>query len=80
MEALAFHERPDAIEHVQLEVVDVVHVADRLLQPLAPSPFQTATALDEARLQRLGMSESSLRELAASAERVRDDARKMLTP
>jgi HD-like signal output (HDOD) protein len=78
MEAVAFHERPDAIEHDRLEVVDVVHVADRLMQPWAPSPFQTPAALDEARLLRLGMSETSLRELARNAERVRDDARKML--
>jgi HD-like signal output (HDOD) protein len=80
MEAVAFHERPGAIEHDRLEVVDVVHAADRLLQPLAPSPFQATVPLDTARLVRLGMSEASLSELESSAESVLEEARRMLVP
>jgi HD-like signal output (HDOD) protein len=80
IEAVAFHERPDQIEHESVEVVDVVHVADRIMHELAPSPFQACAPLDEARLWELGMSESRLEALRQAAPRIRDDAQKMLAP
>jgi HD-like signal output (HDOD) protein len=78
MEAVAYHEHPERIEHDGLEVVDVVHLADRVMQPLAPSPFQAPATLDEARISRLGVSQARLTELKRTALRVCDDARKML--
>lgn len=80
IEAVAFHEHPERIEHESVEVVDVVHVADRIMSELAPSPFQASPALDASRLWRLGMSESRFEELAHAARRIRDDAQKMLAP
>lgn len=72
LEAVAFHERPEEIEHEQLAVVDVVHVADHLAAELAPSPFQNAQLeLDEQRLDRLGID-------AQRRQNLRQDARALL--
>lgn len=78
LEAVAFHEQPARIEHDTLEVVDVVHLADRIMQDITPSPFQVPAPLDSARLARLGVSEARLKDLAESAPRLRDEAREML--
>jgi HD-like signal output (HDOD) protein len=80
LEAVARHESPEAFEHEALELVDVVHMADRLLQVAAPSPFQPPGTLDEARLARLGVSPERLREFGQQALSVRDEARDMLRP
>jgi HD-like signal output (HDOD) protein len=79
LEAVAFHEQPQLIEHDTLEVVDVVHLADRIMQDIAPSPFQAPAPLDSARLARLGVSEARLKDLTESAQRLRDEAREMLS-
>ncbi len=72
LEPVAFHEHPERIEHEQADVVDVVHLADRLAAELAPSPFQPKPAeLDEQRLERLGID-------AASRQQLRRDAQELL--
>jgi HD-like signal output (HDOD) protein/ActR/RegA family two-component response regulator len=55
LEPVAFHEQPHHVEHDKVEVVDIVHLADRIAGELAPSPFQTAPApFDAERFARLG--------------------------
>lgn len=72
LEPVAFHEEPAAIEHAGLDVVDVVHIADRLAAELAPSPFQeTPPALDEQRLEQLGVG-------AERRDALRRDAQELL--
>ena len=72
LEPVAFHEYPEQLEHDALEVVDVVHLADRIAAELAPSPFQGAAApLDVDRLTRLGADGKRL-------EQLRNDARELL--
>jgi HD-like signal output (HDOD) protein len=78
IEAVAYHEHPDHLEHEGLEVVDLVHAADAVVSQLSPSPFQPPPSLDEARLARLGMSDQQLVELRAAASEVVAEARKML--
>jgi HD-like signal output (HDOD) protein len=78
MEAVAFHERPEQIEHTSLEVVDVVHLADRVVGELAPSPFQTTPPLDEARYAALGVTKSALDGLRETARNVLTEAKEML--
>ncbi|RYZ06122.1 MAG: HDOD domain-containing protein [Myxococcales bacterium] len=73
LEPVAFHENPEAIEHDSLEVVDVVHLADRLAAELAPSPFQASPPdLNLERLQQLGVD-------AARIDDFRTDAKSLLT-
>lgn len=72
LEPVAFHERPESIEHQSLEVTDIVHLADRLAAELAPSPFPPTTReLDVERLVRLGLEPERLAAL-------RDDAPALL--
>ena len=78
LEAVAFHEQPERIEHQSLEVVDVVHLADSVVSRLSPSPFQAAPVLDLARFERLGVGAVQLRELEASAAQALAEAREML--
>jgi HD-like signal output (HDOD) protein len=67
LEPVAFHEHPEQVEHEVLEVVDVVHLADRIAAELCPSPFQLAPApLDLDRLVRLGRAPSNSRNCAAT--------------
>jgi HD-like signal output (HDOD) protein len=80
MEAVAFHEQPERIEHDRLEVVDVVNLADALVSRLAPSPFQEPPCLDTARFERLGLTPCALAELEGSAGQVLQEAREMLAP
>lgn len=80
LEAVAFHERPESIEHEHLEVVDVVNLADALVSRVAPSPFQEPPGLDTARLERLGMTPVALAELELSVGQVLQEAREMLAP
>jgi HD-like signal output (HDOD) protein len=80
IEAVAFHEHPERIEHDGLEVVDVVHVCDAVVSALAPSPFQAPPVLDLERLSRLSVSSAKLEEQRAQAQELLAEARKMLTP
>jgi HD-like signal output (HDOD) protein len=79
IEAVAFHEQPQAIEHDGLEVVDVVHLTDWVTSQLAPSPFQAPPALDLERFARLGVTPEMLDEQRASARQVLAEARELLT-
>jgi len=72
LEPVAFHERPEQVEHQALEVVDVVHLAHQLAAELAPCPFQPPpTPLDVTRLERLGAASERV-------DRFRADAREIL--
>ncbi len=73
LEPVAFHEQPERVEHETLEVVDVVHLCDRIAAELCPSPFQpTPAPVDIDRLVRLGID-------AKQVESLRADARQQLT-
>jgi HD-like signal output (HDOD) protein len=79
LEPVAFHEQPELVEHDNLDVLDVVHLADRIASELAPSPFQRAPSeLDLERLQRLGASGEQVQALRAEAPRLLGQARELL--
>jgi HD-like signal output (HDOD) protein len=79
LEPVAFHEHPEALEHETLEVVDVVHLADRVAAELIPSPFQRSREpLDLARLERLGIDGGRLDTLRADAKTLLTQARELL--
>lgn len=78
LEAVAFHEHPERVEHSTLEVVDVVHACDAFVSRLSPSPFQPPPTLDLARLERLGVSATRAAELEAQADAVLREAKEML--
>lgn len=80
LEAVAFHEHPERVEHQALEVVDVVNLADALVSRLAPSPFQAPPRVDTARLEVLGLTPSALSELERAAVQVLKEAKEMLAP
>lgn len=80
LEAVAFHEQPDHVEHDSLEVMDVVHLCDAVVSQRSPSPFQAPPRLDAARFERLGVASRKLTELAADAEQALREAEKMLSP
>ncbi len=80
LEPVAFHEHPEQVEHDTLEVVDVLHLADRIAAELAPSPFPAAaTGLDVERLHQLGLTDDKLTELKHSAHQLLVDTRKLLS-
>ena len=79
LEAVAFHEQPDRVEHDGLEVMDVVHLCDSIVSALAPSPFQAPPCCDLARYERLGLTQSKLSELQLGAAQVLAEAREMLS-
>jgi HD-like signal output (HDOD) protein len=79
LEAVAFHEQPERIEHEGLEVVDVVHMADSMVSRLSPSPFQPAPALDIERLERLGVTQAQRQELESTAALALVEAKEMLS-
>lgn len=80
LEPVAYHEHPEHLEHESLEVVDIVHVADRIAQELVPSPFPpTSDSLDLPRLERLGLSEAKLEALRADAHGLLAHTRKLLS-
>jgi HD-like signal output (HDOD) protein/CheY-like chemotaxis protein len=79
LEPVAFHEHPEQVEHEALEVVDVVHLADRIAAELCPSPFQLAPApLDLDRLVRLGASAKQFEELRSDAKQQLVHTRELL--
>ncbi len=78
LEAVAFHEHPERVEHDGLDVVDVVHLADYVISGLAPSPFQERPACDLARLERLGVTPTKLSALEIDAGVVLAEAKEML--
>lgn len=80
LEAVAFHEQPELVDHDRLDVVDVVNLADALVSRITPSPFQPPPSLDIDRLQRLGLSPEGLRALEGEAAQALEAAKKMLTP
>jgi HD-like signal output (HDOD) protein len=78
LEAVAFHEHPERVEHEALEVMDVVHLCDSVVSQRSPSPFQGPPALDDARFERLGVSAARLATLRADAVEVVREAKEML--
>lgn len=72
IEAVAHHEDPGAIDHATFEIVDAVHLADRLVTALCHMPFEPeAQQVDVARLERLGISPAQIALWEAAArERV----------
>lgn len=78
LEAVAFHEHPERVEHDTLEVMDVVHLADCVVSRLAPSPFQPAPICDLDRYRALGVGAERLHELEREAAVVLAEARKVL--
>jgi HD-like signal output (HDOD) protein len=79
LEPVAFHESPELVEHETLEVVDVVHLADRIAAELCPSPFQPEPAgLDVDRLERLGTTAKHIEELRADAKQQLAHTRELL--
>jgi len=80
LEAVAFHEHPERVEHDRLEVVDVVNLADALVSRLSPSPFQEPPIIDPERFERLGVTRGALTELEVTAGQVLQEAREMLAP
>jgi HD-like signal output (HDOD) protein len=80
LEAVAFHEQPERVEHDRLEVVDVVNLADAVVSRLSPSPFQEPPVIDTERFERLGVTPGALTELEATAGQVLREAREMLAP
>ena len=79
LEAVAFHEHPERVEHGSLEVMDVVHLADCVVSNLAPSPFQAPPTCDQARFERLGVTQHKLSELEGAAGQVLVAAKEMLS-
>jgi HD-like signal output (HDOD) protein len=78
LEAVAFHEQPERVEHESLEVMDVVHLADAVISRHVPSPFQPAPTPDLARYERLGVTAQKLSELETNAIQALAEAREML--
>jgi len=78
LEAVAFHEHPERVEHEALEVMDVVHLCDGVVSQGAPSPFQAPPTLDEARFERLGVPATRLAALRVDAVDVVREAKEML--
>ena len=78
LEAVAFHEHPERVDHDSLEVVDVVHLCDCVVSRLAPSPFQSPPSCDLARFERLGVTPEKIAELEQSALAVLAEAKEML--
>lgn len=79
LEAVAFHEAPERIQHDALELVDVVHACDAIVSEISPSPFQTPPSLSSARLEALGVGSKKLAELKAEATLVLRDAKQMVS-
>ena len=79
LEPVAFHEHPEQVEHATLDVVDVVHIADRIAAELAPTPFQQPPpALDIPRLTQLGASIQQIEELQSDAKQLLVHTRELL--
>lgn len=79
LEAVAYHERPERLEHQALELVDVLHLIDRVAGELAPSPFQPEpSALDTQRLARLGVTRERIDLLRVQAAGLLGQARALL--
>jgi HD-like signal output (HDOD) protein len=80
LEPVAYHERPEDLEHDTLEVVDIVQLADHIAAPLAPSPFGVPNgALDTDRLARLGVTPEQIADLRADATQLLVHTRKLLS-
>ncbi len=81
LEPVAFHEHPERVEHETLDVVDVVHVCDRIAAELCPSPFQpTPAPADIDRLVRLGANAKELENLRTDAKQQLAHTRELLKP
>jgi HD-like signal output (HDOD) protein len=79
LEPVAFHEHPESVEHEALEVVDVVHLCDRIAAEVCPSPFQPVPApIDTDRLVRLGADPRELENLRADAKQQLVHTRELL--
>ncbi len=79
LEPVAFHEQPERVEHDVIEVVDVVHLCDRVAAEVCRSPFQpTPAALDIDRLVRLGLDIKQLEDLRADAKQQLAHTRELL--
>jgi HD-like signal output (HDOD) protein len=80
LEAVAFHEQPERVQHDGMDVVDVVHLCDAIVSELSPSPFQAPPQLDWQRYERLGIDAAAGRELREAASGAIAEAREMLAP
>jgi HD-like signal output (HDOD) protein len=79
LEPVAFHEHPEQLEHETLEIVDVVHLADRICGELLPSPFQAEPgALDTERLARLGVTSERIEQLRGQAVKLLPQVKALL--
>jgi HD-like signal output (HDOD) protein len=79
LEPVAFHELPEQVEHDTLDVVDVVHLADRVAAELVPSPFQPQPGpLSISHLERLGVTPETIDQLREAAGRLLPQTREML--
>jgi len=79
LEPVAYHEQPELIAHETLELVDVLHLIDRVVSRLAPSPFQPEPALlDTQRLGRLGVTRERIEALRDEAAGLLDQAKALL--
>lgn len=78
LEAVAFHEHPERVEHEALEIMDVVHLCDAVVSEQSPSPFQAPPSLDLVRLAALGVSAERIAALRAEATTVLQQAAEML--
>lgn len=79
LEAVAFHEEPWRVEHDQLDVVDVIHLADRIAADLAPSPFKVEKqSLEFEHFSRLGVNRLAIEELRAQGATLLRQSRELL--
>jgi HD-like signal output (HDOD) protein len=79
LEPVAYHEHPERVEHDALEVVDVVHLCDRVAAEVCPSPFQPLPApVDTERLVRLGANTKQLEDLRTDAKQQLAHTRELL--
>jgi HD-like signal output (HDOD) protein len=79
LEPVAFHERPELVQHDVLEVVDVVHIADRVAAEVQPSPFQPSPEpLNLERLEALGVGRDRIDQLRVDARALLVQTRELL--
>jgi HD-like signal output (HDOD) protein len=61
IEAVAYHEHPEELNHDAIDLADVIHLADRVAAEVCPSPFETERPpLATAHLERLGMTQERM--------------------
>lgn len=69
-EAVAYHHAPAQLEHVGIELLDVVHAANHLASAFLPNPIEKSQPLDLSYLEKHGVTATEFKkweELAATA-------------